>query len=136
MIEIRSRQLSDANLTEYKNNNLSYNKLREAEGTHGIIPIRHEKARRSRSVLLSWFNDVTSSAARKGIVERGIVFLVDVSAVADWLVDDHLSRRDASKSYLLSFSLSLAMSRAKFFCSCRNWNFPQFFEAGNLNTEL
>ena len=53
MVELRSRQLSDANLTEYKNYNLSYNKLREAEGTRGIIPIRHEKARRGRSVLLS-----------------------------------------------------------------------------------
>ena len=43
MVELRSQQLSDANLSEYKNNNLSYYKLREAEGTRGIIPIRHEK---------------------------------------------------------------------------------------------
>ena len=47
-------------------------KLRAAEGTRGIIPIRHEETRRGWSVLLSWFHDVTSSAARKGIVERGV----------------------------------------------------------------
>ena len=113
MAELRSRQLSDANLTGYKNYNLSYNKLREAEGTRGNIPIRHEKVRRGRSVLLSWFHDVTSSAARKGIVERGIISLVDASlavdvVVADWLIVDHLSRKDASKA---AFVVLLSLSR-------------------------
>ena len=89
--------------------NLFYNKLREAEGTRGIIPIRHEKPWRDRSVLLSWFHDVTSSAARKGILERGVVSLVDASlavdaVVADWLVIDHLSRKDA---FVVLLSLSL-----------------------------
>ena len=90
--------------TQYKINNLIYNKLREAEGTRGIIHIRHEKARRGRSVLLSWFHDVTSSAVRKGIVERCVVSLVDASRAVDavvtnWLVVDHLSRKDTSHVY-------------------------------------
>ena len=107
-------------------NNLLYNKLREAEGTPGIIPIRHEKARRGRSVLLSWFHDVTSSAARKGIVKRCVVSLFDASlavdaVVADWLLVDHPSRKDTSKAVLVVFlSRSCRMSRSEFFCSCRN----------------
>ena len=112
-------------INQYKINNLLYNKLREAEGTRGIIPIRHEKARRGRSVLLSWFHDVISTAARKEIVERCVVSLVDASlagdaVVADWLVVDHLSRKDASKAVVVFLSRFCRMSRSEFFCSCRN----------------
>ena len=101
-------------------------KLREAEGTHGIIPIRHEKARCGRTVLLSSFHDITSSAARKGIVERGIVSLVDALlavdvVVVDWLLIDHPSRKDTSKAVAVDFlSRSFMISRSEFFYSCRN----------------
>ena len=63
--------------------------------------------------MLSWFHDVTSSAARKGIVERGVVSLFDASltvdvVVADSLVVDHLSRKDASEAaFVVLLSLSL-----------------------------
>ena len=62
-------------INQYKINNL-------------IIPIRHEKARHGISVLLSWFHGVTSSAARKGILERCVVSLVDASLAVDAYVAD------------------------------------------------
>ena len=93
MNEIRSRQLSESN-------KLMQNYGRRHSRDYSYTT---RKARRGRSVLLSWFHDVTSSAARKGIVERGDVSLVVASlavdvVVAEWLVVDNLSRKDASKA--------------------------------------
>ena len=70
------------------------------------------------------------TAARIRIVERCVLSLVDASlavdvVVADWLVVDHLSRKDVSKAVVVVFlSRSPTMSRSKFFCFLSKWNFP------------
>ena len=52
---------------------------------------------------------------RRRIVERCVFSPVDASlavdaVVADWLVVDHLSRKDASKAAFVALSLSLSLS--------------------------
>ena len=87
---------------------------------------KHDADDRYSKIPNGWFHDVDPLEARKRVVERYVVSLVDVSlavnaVVADWLLVDHPSRKDTSKAVVVVFlSRSCRMSRSEIFCSCRN----------------
>ena len=96
------------------------------------------QAWRGRSVLLSLFHHVTSTAARKGIVERSVISLIDASlavdvVVADWMVVDHFRWKDVTEDVVIVFLFrSSMMSRSEFFRSYRNRIFHDNFRQRKL----
>ena len=86
-------------------------KLREAEGTRWIIPIRHEK-------------HIAVECTAQLVPRCGTSLAVDV-VVADWMLVDHPSRRDTSNAVVVVFlSRSSMMGRIKrILLFLSKWNF-------------